>query len=87
MRWLSRRSVLLLGAAIAAGVISVFVWPGDVKNEPITLAHWIAIGGFLLTAVLFVLGAVAMLMAVTGAAWSVKNFDLDDYLNKMKKDK
>jgi hypothetical protein len=87
MRWLSRRSGLLLVAAIAIGVASVLVWPGDVNNEPITLAHWVAIGGFLLTALLFVMGAIAMLMAVTGAAWSVKNFDLDDYLNKMKKNK
>ena len=57
MSWLARRSlILLLGAAIAVGVVSALVWPGDLNNEPMTGAHWVAVGGFLLTAVLLCWG-------------------------------
>ena len=74
-----------MAAGIAAGIGSAIIWPGDLNNEPMTWAHRVAVGGFLLTAVLLVLGAVMILLAVTGAAWGVRNFDLDDYLDDMKK--
>lgn len=70
---------------LVVGIGSAIIWPGDLHNEPMTWGHRIAVGGFLLTAVLLVLGAVMLLIAVTGAAWSVKNFDLDEYLDKNKK--
>ena len=87
MTWLAKRSLILGGLGIAVGVGSAIAWPGDLNNEPMTWGHWVAVGGFLLTAVLLVSAAVMILMAVTGAAWSVKDFDLDNYLDKMKKDK
>ncbi|MBT8166149.1 MAG: hypothetical protein HKO63_00240 [Acidimicrobiia bacterium] len=87
MSWPTRRGVLLLLAGILSGLGSALIWPGDLNNEPLTWAHRVAVGGFLLTAVLLVLGAVMILIAVTGAAWSVKNFDLDQYLDDMKKDR
>ena len=87
MSWLARRSLILGGLGIAVGVGSAVVWPGDLNNEPMTSGHWVAVGGFLLTAVLLVSAAVMVLMAVTGAAWSVKGFDVDEYLDDMKKDR
>ena len=85
MNWPTKRALILLGIGAAVGIGSGIIWPGDLHNEPMTWGHRIAVGGFLLTAVLFVLGAVMLLIAVTGAAWSVKNFDIDDYLDDMKK--
>ena len=87
MSWPIKRGLILFAAGVAAGIGSALIWPGDLNNEPMTWAHRVAVGGFLLTAVLLVLGAVMILLAVTGAAWSVKKFDLDDYLDDMKKDK
>jgi hypothetical protein len=87
MSWLAKRSLILGGLGIAVGIASALVWPGDLNNEPMTWGHWVAVGGFLLTAVLLVSAAVMVLIAVTGAAWSVKNFDLDEYLDDMKKDR
>ncbi len=86
MSWLARRSLILGGLGIAVGVASALVWPGDLNHEPMTWGHWVAVGGFLLTAMLLVSAAVMVLMAVTGAAWSVKDFDLDEYLDDMKND-
>ena len=85
MTWLAKRSLILGWLGIAVGVGSAIVWQGDLNNEPMTWGHWVAVGGFLLTAVLLVSAAVMVLMAVTGAAWSVKDFDVDNYLDKMKK--
>ncbi len=84
MSWLTKRSLILLGAGIVTGVASAFIWPGDLNNEPMTWGHRVAVGGFLLTAIFLVLAAVMLLMAVTGAAWRVKDFDLDEYLDDMK---
>ncbi|MGI9608941.1 MAG: hypothetical protein ACR2NL_01465, partial [Acidimicrobiia bacterium] len=77
--------LILLTAGIVVGIGSAFIWPGDLHNEPMTWGHRVAVGGFLLTAILFLLGAVMLLIAVTGAAWKVKDFDLDEYLDKGKK--
>ena len=85
MSWPTKRGLILLTAGVAAGIGSAIIWPGDLNNEPMTWAHRVAVGGFLLTAVLLVLGAVMILLAVTGAAWGVKNFNLNDYLNDKKK--
>lgn len=85
MNWPTKRALILLGIGAAVGIGSALIWPGDLQNEPMTWGHRVAVGGFLLTAVLFVLGAVMLLIAVTGAAWRVKNFDLDEYLDKNKK--
>lgn len=81
MSWLAKRSLILGGLGIVVGVGSAIVWPGDLNNEPMTWGHRVAVGGFLLTAVLLVSAAVMVLIAVTGAAWSVKDFDLDEYLD------
>jgi hypothetical protein len=85
--WLAKRSLILAGVGIAVGVGSALVWPGDLNGEPMTWGHRVAVGGFLLTAVLLVSAAAMVLIAVTGAAWSVKDFDLDEYLDDMKKDR
>jgi hypothetical protein len=85
MSWHTKRSLILLGLGTAIGVGSVLIWPGDVDNEPMTAAHWVAVGGFLLTAVFLVMAAVAVFFGVMGAAWKVKDFDLDEYLDEMKK--
>ncbi len=86
MSWLAKRSLILFGAGIATGLASALIWPGDLNNEPMTWGHRIAVGGFLLTAVLLVLAAVMLLFGVMGAAWKVDDFDLNEYLEKMKKD-
>ena len=87
MNWPTRRGLILLLAGIIAGIGSALIWPGDLNNEPMTWAHRVAVGGFLLTAVLLVLSAVMLFFAVMGAAWSVKNFDLTKYLDDMKKNR
>ena len=87
MSWLAKRSLILSGLGIAVGVGSAIVWPGDLNDEPLTWGHRVAVGGFLLTAVILVLAAVMVLIAVTSAAWNVKDFDLNDYLNDAKMDR
>jgi RsiW-degrading membrane proteinase PrsW (M82 family) len=87
VNWLAKRSLVLVGVAIAFGVASALIWPGDLNDEPMTWSHWVAVGGFLLTAVLLVSAAAMVLIAVTGASWSVKGFDLNEYLEDMKKDR
>jgi hypothetical protein len=86
MSWPAKRSLILAGLAIVIGLASAVIWPGDLNNEPMTWGHRVAVGGFLVTAILLVMAAVMVLIAVTGAAWKVKDFDLDDYLDGMKKD-
>ncbi len=85
--WPVKRSLILFAVGIVTGVASAFVWPGDLNNEPMTGAHWVAVGGFLVTAVLLVLAAVMLFFGVTGAAWKVDDFDLDEYFDDMKKDR
>ncbi len=65
-------------------MVSAFVWPGDLNNEPLTWGHRIALVGFLVTAVLLVLGAVLIVLAVVGGAWQVDDFDPNEYLDDMK---
>ncbi len=84
MSWLTKRSLILLGAGIVTGVASAFIWPGDLNNEPMTWGHRVAVGGFLLTAIFLVLAAVMLLIGVMGAAWKVDDFDLNEYLDDMK---
>jgi len=83
--WPAKRSLILLGLGLAVGIGSAIIWPGNLHNEPMTWGHRIAVGGFLLTAILLVLGAVMLLVAVIGAAWGVRDFDLGEYLDDMKK--
>jgi hypothetical protein len=85
--WPAKRGLILVVAGIVTGIGSAVIYPGDLHNEPMTWAHRIAIVGFLFTAVLLVLGAVMVLLAVVGSAWRVKEFDLDEYLDDMKKDR
>ncbi|MDH3540937.1 MAG: hypothetical protein OEP52_13115 [Acidimicrobiia bacterium] len=87
MSWLAKRALIFAGVAVAVGVASAVGWPGDVNNEPMTGGHWLAVGGFFVTAVLLVVAAVLAGMAVTGDAWRVKQFKLDAYLDDMKKDR
>lgn len=83
--WPARRAltVLILGAVVGIG--SGFVWPGDATDESMSAAHWVAIGGFLLAAALFMLAAGLLFVAVLGDAWKVKNFNLNTYLERMKR--
>jgi hypothetical protein len=87
MSWLVRRSIILFGAGIVTGVVSVLIWPGDLNDEPMTWGHRIAVLGFLFTAILLVLGAIMLVIAVVGTAWKVDDFDLGDYLDDMKRDR
>ena len=87
MSWLTRRSLVLFAASIVIGAISVLIWPGDLNNEPMTGAHWAAVVGFLLTATLLFMAAVAVFLNVMRSAWNVNKFDLDEYLDDMKKNK
>ncbi len=81
------RSLILFGAGIAAGLGSALIWPGDLHNEPMTWAHRVALGGLVLTAALLVLAAVMLFIAVMGAAWKVDDFDVNEYLETMKKNR
>jgi L-cystine uptake protein TcyP (sodium:dicarboxylate symporter family) len=83
---LLRRALLALVIGIGTGVISAMVWPGDLAGEPMTAGHWIAVGGFLVTAVLLFLAAGLVFVSVIGSAWTVKEFDPNEYLDKMKRD-
>ena len=87
MSWLTRRSLVLFAASIVIGAISVLIWPGDLNNEPMTGAHWAAVVGFLLTATFLFMAAVAVFLNVMRSAWNVNKFDLDEYLDDMKKNK
>ncbi|MBT8203619.1 MAG: hypothetical protein HKN80_14515 [Acidimicrobiia bacterium] len=86
MSWVARRSLILLGAGVAVGIGSALIWPGDLNNEPMTMGHWVAVGGFLLTAVLLVAAAVLVFLTIIGSAWKVDDFDLNEYLDDMKRD-
>lgn len=85
MRRLGKQAIVVLGLGIATGVISGLIWPGDLNNEPMTAGHWVAIAGFLVTAFLLLLAAALVFFAVVGDAWRVKQFDLNDYFDRMKR--
>lgn len=85
MSRLGKRASVVFGLGIATGVISGLIWPGDLNNEPITAGHWVAIAGFLVTAFLLLLAAALVFFAVVGDAWRVKQFDLNDYFDRMKR--
>jgi len=82
---LGKQAIVVLGLGIATGVTSGLIWPGDVNNEPITAGHWVAIAGFLVTAFLLLLAAALVFFAVVGDAWRVKQFDLNDYFDRMRR--
>ena len=83
---LLRRALLALVIGIGIGAISAMVWPGDLAGEPMTAGHWVAVGGFLVTAVLLFLAAGLVFVSVIGSAWRVKEFDPTEYLDKLKRD-
>jgi hypothetical protein len=83
--WLGRRALLLLAIGAAAGIASALIWPGDVRDDSMTASHWVAIGGFLLTAAFLMMAAGMVFVAVLGEAWKVRNFNLNDYLERMKR--
>ena len=87
MSWLVRRALLLLAIGTVVGIGSALIWPGDVSDGSMTAAHWVAIGGFLLTAALLMMAAGIAFVAVLGDTWKVKNFNLNDYLERMKRDR
>ena len=85
MSWLARRAVVLLAIGTGIGVASGLIWPGDASDDSMTAAHWVAIGGFLLTAALLMMAAGIVFVAVLGDTWKVKNFNLNEYLDRMKR--
>ena len=87
MSWLARRALLLLAIGAAIGIASGLIWPGDATDESMTAAHWVAIGGFLLTVVFLMMAAGVAFVAVLGDTWKVKNFNLNEYLERQKRDR
>ena len=85
MSWPAKRAVILLALGAIVGIGSGVIWPGDTTDEAMTAAHWVAVGGFLLTAALLMMAAGMLFVAVLGDAWKVKNFSLNDYLDRMKR--
>lgn len=87
MSALVKRAVRVTGMAAVIGVASGLIWPGDLRGEPMTAAHWMAVGGFLTAAVLLFLAAGLVLFAIVGDAWKVENFHPDEYLENVRKDR
>ena len=85
MSWLVRRALLLVAIGGVVGVASGLIWPGDVIDDSVEVAHLFAIGGFLLTAVLLMVAAGMVFVAVLGDTWRVKGFNLNEYLERMKR--
>ena len=85
MSWPARRAVILLGLGVVTGVAAGFIWPGDTTDEAMSAGHWVAIGGFVVTAALLMMAAGLAFVAVLGETWKVKNFDLNEYLDRMKR--
>lgn len=79
--------MIVFVAALVCGVVSAIVWPGDLHNEAPTAGHWVAVGGFLLTAVLLVMAAVLVVIAVVQSAWKVDGFDVNEYLDDVTRDR
>ncbi len=48
-------------------------------------AHWVAIAGFLLAVALLMMAAGLLFVAVLGDAWKVKDFNLNAYLERMRR--
>lgn len=86
MRWLTKRGLLLLAAGAVVGVTSGILWPGNVgEGDSITVVHWLAVAGFLIAAALVITASVAIFVAMVGSAWEVKSFNMNDYLERMKR--
>lgn len=86
MSWFTRRGLLLLGVGAAVGVTAGVLWPGDVTDgESMSGSHWLAIGGFVLSVVLLVTGAVAIFLSMVGNAWAVEDFSPTEYLERMRR--
>ena len=85
MSWPARRAIVLLAIGAVVGVVSGVIWPGDATDGSMSTSHWVAIGGFLLTAAFLMMAAGMALIAVVGDAWKVKRFNLNEYLERMKR--
>lgn len=86
MSWFFRRSFLVAGAAVLIGIGSVLLWPGDPKGESLSLSHWLAIAGFAVTAALFVVAAISVVLALVGGTWGASKFDPNEFLENTKRD-
>lgn len=84
MRFFIKRGLVFLGLTVALGLGSATIWPGDTGGGGLTGGHWIALVGFVLTAVFAVVAAASLVMGVIGSAWEVDDFDVNEYLDERK---